>query len=206
MVELNEKALEAACRAWINADSPLESGIRDAIRAYFSTIPAPDDGLVEKLRGFEQAYSTEFFAPLSEMEKANVGGELRSRIAADMGRHLAKHFSEAATALQSKDEQIERLTRERDEALADPYKVMGGIYEKWKSRAEALEQQVQKLTAENERLREALRPFAEFALYVHMLVEGRAANGGSPILPTKHLRKSDFDRARTALETQEGGE
>lgn len=56
------------------------------------------------------------------------------------------------------------------------------------------------LTAERDEARAALKPFADFAPYVEMFVEGRAAFGGSPILPTKHFRKSDFDRARQALQ------
>lgn len=41
----------------------------------------------------------------------------------------------------------------------------------------------------------ALKPFADYAPYVSMFVQGRAAQGGSPILPTKHFRKLDFERA-----------
>ena len=44
----------------------------------------------------------------------------------------------------------------------------------------------------------ALKPFAEYAPYVEMFVEGRAKFGGSPVLPTKHFRKADFVRAREA--------
>lgn len=55
----------------------------------------------------------------------------------------------------------------------------------------------------------ALKPFADFAPYVSMFVEGRAAQGGSPILPTKHFRRADFERAAAvftalALDTNKG--
>lgn len=53
--------------------------------------------------------------------------------------------------------------------------------------------------AEIERLKEALTPFADFAPYVEMFVEGRSQFGGSPVLPTKHFRQSDFARAQAAL-------
>jgi len=101
---------------------------------------------------------------------------------------IARTMLEAAAALQSKDEQIERLTRERDEVSSSleyllvgyvgrycdpvpewqPLPTLGGIISQldnamtvtttFKDRAEDAEQQVQKLTAENERLREAMTP------------------------------------------------
>lgn len=50
-----------------------------------------------------------------------------------------------------------------------------------------------------EQMRKALEPFAAYAPYVEMFVAGRAAQGGSPKLPTKHFTLSHF-RARTALQ------
>lgn len=105
------------------------------------------DELIHKLRGFEQTYGTEFFTPLTEREKAQVGGELRSRIAADMGRHLAKFMVEAADALAAKDAEIAELREqlrvsdlEGEHAFAlavdDPGKNPPVT---WKSRAEAAE-------------------------------------------------------------------
>jgi hypothetical protein len=51
----------------------------------------------------------------------------------------------------------------------------------------------------------ALKPFADYAPYVSMFVEGRAAQGGSPILPTKHFRRADFERAAAVLASIGGG-
>lgn len=67
----------------------------------------------------------------------------------------------------------------------------------------AAERRAEEAEREVARLREALTPFAEYAPYVEMFVEGRAKFGGSPILPTKHFRLADFCRARAAL--QSGG-
>lgn len=63
----------------------------------------------------------------------------------------------------------------------------------------AAESRVQSLEEEVKVLREALKPFAEYAPYVDMFVKGRAAQGGSPLLPTKHFRLSHFQAARAAL-------
>lgn len=54
--------------------------------------------------------------------------------------------------------------------------------------------------------REALKPFADYAPYVSMFVEGRAAQGGSPILPTKHFRRADFERAASVLANLPAGD
>lgn len=86
--------------------------------------PAPDgwevDEFVRKLRDFEQAYSTEFFVPLTEAEKNEMGGFLLSRVSAEMGRHLAKFLTQAAARIEQassllaeKDEQIRALMNER---------------------------------------------------------------------------------------------
>lgn len=57
-----------------------------------------------------------------------------------------------------------------------------------------------RLTVENARLREALRPFAAFCEKAERFVQARAEQGGSPILPSKDFRLDDFRRARTALD------
>lgn len=98
MVELNEKAL-----------------------------PAPDDGLVERLLDPDYAGEMQHLRSWSEIDSI---------------------MREAATALQSKDEQIERLTRKEAESFQQ-------FVDANEARLDA-EQQVQKLTAENERMREAL--------------------------------------------------
>src|SRR5581483_9232427 len=54
-------------------------------------------------------------------------------------------------------------------------------------------------TEQIEPLAEALQPFAAFAEKAEQFVEDRAADGGSPILPTKDFRLSDFRRARKVL-------
>jgi len=50
-----------------------------------------------------------------------------------------------------------------------------------------------------EPLTEALRPFAAFAEKAEQFVEVRAADNGSPILPTKDFRLADFRRAADLL-------
>jgi hypothetical protein len=45
-------------------------------------------------------------------------------------------------------------------------------------------------------LMDALRPFASFADKAEQFVEGRAEDGGLPIMPTKDFRLADFRRAR----------
>lgn len=54
-------------------------------------------------------------------------------------------------------------------------------------------------TAQIEPLTEALQPFAKFAEKAEQFVEDRAADGGSPIMPTKEFRLSDFRRAHELL-------
>lgn len=72
-------------------------------------------------------------------------------------------------------------------------------------RASAAESRVQSLEEEVKVLREALKPFAEYAPYVDMFVKGRAAQGGSPLLPTKHFRLSHFQAASAALKENGNG-
>jgi hypothetical protein len=50
-----------------------------------------------------------------------------------------------------------------------------------------------------EKLETALKPFAEFAPQAERFVSDAAKNDGSPMMPTKHFRLSDFERARAAL-------
>jgi hypothetical protein len=51
-------------------------------------------------------------------------------------------------------------------------------------------------TEQIEPLIEALQPFAAFAEKAEQFVDGRVADGGSPIMPTKDFRLSDFRRAK----------
>ena len=135
MVELNPQALLAALEAnhAHKADPGRKGcGIEKAIRAYLSAIPAPDDGLVERLREACTGH------PHAKIEWP----------------HRLLH--DAIAALQSKDEQIERLTRERDEWRDHVHKQNANVAHNL-ARAETLEQQVQKLSAENERLRGSLK-------------------------------------------------
>lgn len=66
-----------------------------------------------------------------------------------------------------------------------------------------LASECERLRAENERLREALKPFADFAEKAEQFVDARAKDGGSPLMPTRDFRLSDFKRARAALSTSE---
>ena len=56
-------------------------------------------------------------------------------------------------------------------------------------------------TEQIEPLTEALQPFAAFTEKAEQFVEAAAANNGSPIMPTKDFRLSDFRRARSLLTT-----
>lgn len=58
-------------------------------------------------------------------------------------------------------------------------------------------------TAQIEPLTEALKPFATFAEQAEQFVEDRAADGGSPIMPTTHFRLADFRRAKAAVSPRE---
>ena len=54
-------------------------------------------------------------------------------------------------------------------------------------------------TQQIEPLTEALKPFAAFAEKAEQFVKARAADGGSPVLPSKDFRLGDFARASRAL-------
>lgn len=54
------------------------------------------------------------------------------------------------------------------------------------------------LEADLAEARVALEPFAAFAEKAGRFVQGRADFGGSPIMPTKHFRLADFQRAARA--------
>lgn len=62
-----------------------------------------------------------------------------------------------------------------------------------------LKAEVADLRATVNTLREAIKPFADFAEKAETFVGDRAKDGGSPILPSKDFRLSDFRRARAAI-------
>lgn len=66
-------------------------------------------GLVERLRDFEQAYGEEFFRPLTKEERAEVGPVVLSLASAEMGRHLAQFFKQAADALEAAEQRVQKL-------------------------------------------------------------------------------------------------
>lgn len=167
MVELNEKALEAAHHTYqtheqmghLKAQRLSDSCLTAVITAYLAALPeevvfCPNCGWNSAMDGEALPASDDGLAAKLSLFADHLFPEVL-----EYGREIAL-LREAATAIQSKDEQIERLTRERDEALdRHSSAVMGEI--EATQRTEAAEQQVQKLTAKNERLRGALRPFAE---------------------------------------------
>jgi hypothetical protein len=57
------------------------------------------------------------------------------------------------------------------------------------------------VTEQIEPLTEALKPFAAFAEKAEQFVDARVEDGGSPIMPTKDFRLSDFRRARDLLKS-----
>lgn len=144
-----------------------EAAICRLAASALSPAPAPDelevDDFVRKLRDFEQAYSTEFFAPLTEAEKDEMGGFLLSRVSAEMGRHLAKFLTQAAAALEQAHSTIAALRAERDEAdnaLVDKYRdpktgsfKFPGDVAAIVRRLETAEAEVKRLTKDNEALR-----------------------------------------------------
>ncbi|WIY54105.1 hypothetical protein O9Z70_06185 [Devosia sp. YIM 151766] len=272
MVELNEKALEAAADKLAgmyhgdSSDEPFHAMTRMVVAAYLSAPPAPDDGLVEggemspeeiRLENLKQmaAYdepvvSFEVQEPyyLASCDRCGwVGSSERcgtDSFGDDSDVYCPRCFAsgvdcgkvaERLSALQSKDEQIERLTHREAEA-----------FQKYVDANEArldAEQQVQKLTAENERLganivrltgnpvdyrywegryrdeatenerlREALTPFADFGEYMEVETEGFSDTDRLELVPEESdVRIGDlfvqaFRRARSVLETQEGGE
>jgi len=118
--------------------------------------PAPD-GLevhefVRKLRDFEKAYSTEFFAPLTEAEKDGIGDFLLSRASVEMGRHLAKFLTQAADRIDQAQSLIAELRGERDiaernrDAARDNFHTMQQAADKLRHRAETAEAEVKRLT------------------------------------------------------------
>lgn len=119
-------------------------------------------------------------------------------------------MDQAAAALQSKDEQIERLTRERGEWI-ERCRAAVIAFDEQKARAEAAEQQVQKLTAENERLREALMAAREVLqedrdeLFDSVTVAGIAATMDEIDRPHVDRMDAILSSIDASLETQEGG-
>lgn len=170
MVELNEKALEAACRAYEDATPSgyryVPEGMAAAIRAYLSALPSSDHaGLVELLRGFEPYNHIQFGDDVSPVEKIpNMAW-------------ACLLIDEAATALSA------------------------GVKVK-------ADNQVQKLTADNERLREALAFYADPKNYKGEFVPGGRSERGTYVLEhhINLVRKDAGNIARSALETQEVGE
>lgn len=200
MVELNEKGLEAAVPCYSEGgcsgldERERREVVTDIIHAYLSALLAPDDGLVERLRAGPDVRELEDGSGAWEMDPDKTGATMR----------------EASTALQSKDEQIERLTQEITEAMnASPPSNFGAQigWKRWKDRAEAAEQQVQKLTAENERLRDALAFYADPKNYKGEFVPGGRSERGTYVLEhhINLVRKDAGNIARSALETQGGG-
>lgn len=166
MVELNEKALEAGRDRLIHilvvhfdmfrekAEEAADLFLHDKT---LSALPAPDDGLAERLRA---AY-------------AKVAEWPEYRMAPDAVAELGSGFTdllevrnlvpEAATALQSQAEQIERLTRERDEAdnaLVDKYRDPQTGTFSFPGDVASIVRRLDTAEASLAAAREALKPFA----------------------------------------------
>lgn len=115
---------------------------------------------------------------------------------------IAALMNERTSLIETKREQIGRLTIQRDNLSSI---VASGIDDVAGAALDDAESRVQSLEEEVKVLREALKPFAEYAPYVDMFVKGRAAQGGSPLLPTKHFRLSHFQAASAALKENGNG-
>lgn len=200
MVELNEKALEVGQRVekytgearWFGTILSTYTTGRGKVRHVVEVEP----------QGFQMIAVPEQLRPAPALP-APDGLVERLLEAADDWRRLSDPENEeltlvAAAVLQSQAKQIERLTSESQK------EAWGRI---------AAEQQVQKLTAENERLKEALTPSghtkAAYAGEFHMgitLYAGGEEEYRRVMIPWTTIKEiMAMIRARSALETQEGG-
>lgn len=262
MVELNEKALEAAHHAYqtheqmgdLKTQRLSDSCLTAVITAYFADLPAPDDGLEgidieqlartivltcqyswpkDRVKAFEraerlissalQSQAAELQHLRSDAENPDKGmwtfwndkarelseqTERQKRSIQELEESVSALEAERQNIIATKREQIERLTQERDEALAaedEAKDSFWAIYPDWvklkghgisteaartmlAQRAEAAEQQVQKLTA-----------LVEQAFRDGLTYGGNVDNADADLAWSQ-------SRIRSALETQEGGE
>lgn len=190
-----------------------------------TALPAVDGGeIVEQLETVINAFHLDRQTELADAEETGERPDLWQEEVDVPVVLLAK----ASALISSQKQEIARLIHERDEyqtAISSPEAVIanmkrGGIpvpsirflidlhgeaaLATW-DKASASESRVQSLEEEVKVLREALKPFAEYAPYVDMFVKGRAAQGGSPLLPTKHFRLSHFQAASAALKENDRG-
>lgn len=218
MVELNEKAVEAAATAldpeiWA-MDGPgltrsevqifhqrrQDSAVAASatVRAYLAALPAPDDGLevVARLAGINGVILQRHIDDFRE--------QYRDELNAAPGLVC---LSAAQAALQSKDEQIERLTRERDDAQ-ERATSNGMSWANALNEFDEAEQQVQKLTAEKAKLHKTGQEYlvASEAVFDWM-------NGNDLSADHEEQCPQDFARVckaivefRSALETEGRGE
>ena len=128
-------------------------------------------------------------------ETAAFGQDLSVRVSDPV--LLILSMTTAAALLQSLSADNARLREERDQA-----EVSRGAASKVALDAIAAQEAAEARLSDAV---EALKPFAEYAPYIEMFVQGRAAQGGSPVLSTRHFRLSHFRAARQFLDTQGGG-
>lgn len=206
MVELNEKALEVGQRVekytgearWFGTILSTYTTGRGKVRHVVEVepqgfqmiavpeqlrpspaLPAPDDGLVEKL-----------------LE------------AADDWRRLSDPENEeltlsAATALQSQAEQIERLTQDRDSLQS----ALEGVRTNRDGLLEAAEQQVQKLTADKANLHKTGQEYLVASEAVFDWMNGNDLSADHEEQCPRDFARvcKAIVEFRSALETQEGG-
>lgn len=208
MVELIEKAMEAAanklagmCHGY-SSDEPFHTMTRMVVAAYLSALPAPDDGLAERLKAGSIALKNDRPASSSIMEEAATGLQSKEAElqhlradAANPDKGMWTFWNEKAREL---SEQIERLTNRAEVAEYKRDQAVNVIQPMIISRAEAAEQKVQKITAENERLREAL------GATDYLIDRLRNAWCGKSVRDMDEAEVA-YIAARSALETQEGG-
>ena len=172
MVELNPQALLAALEAnhAHKADPGRKGcGIEKAIRAYFAALPAPDDGLVEKLReactGHRHAKiewpHRLLHDAIAALQSKDEQIERQKRSIQELEESVSALEAERQNIIATKREQIERLTQERDEAREKALKQHGraetylNAAVGWERRAEAAEARVKELEEEVANLRAA---------------------------------------------------
>lgn len=96
-------------------------------------------------------------------------------------------------------EQMARDWSQFCEAMGVRFDTQEAVASELDARAASLLSRAQSAEARVKVLEEAVRPFANYAPFVEMFVDGRVLQGGSPVLPTKSFRLADFQRAARAL-------
>jgi hypothetical protein len=91
--------------------------------------PMSNEQLIQRLRHFGDAYPLDVWPPLTEEERRSISSSLRSRIAAEMGRHCSKIMAEAADALaeaESDSDETHRVLMVQSKLLTHTVNILRG--------------------------------------------------------------------------------